>query len=584
MLQFLQKLATTSTTTTTATSPPATLPSAATTKPATVVSSAATSTTEATTKSTTAVASDSAKSTVGEVKAVRVGSRAERGSACLVKSGEEDSILRQACLKFVNGQLKSVNVVVEDIEEFRNGHLIILLLESLTHLSIKPHFIAPKTKEESLANWSASLKFLQSYGCSIRGAIPEDCYYGTQTTIISVLAIVLKHFQEMPAVTSALRKSIIIQNCSTPKETLPPAPSQPAPQLPPSVLQQLSQPSPSPQLPLGPAPAPPIPTVPLPAGFPSQPISSPPRPVPNAMEMAMQQKELFFSEWEKELKKRENEITGHEKSLAQREKDLDLLEDRLFRLEKSLEEREKALILRENNLITAKVQASNASCPIAVPSAPSTESGNASASGSTASSPAPPGYVDTIPQRKGGATLFGMLQRRLTRVEKPLPKVLNAASLSSAAQAANKHSELTDSSPALFRVTICGAESRGYENQIISLKYQPELTVKELLEQVCTRKMLRENDWVLKFVNVDVTCAPELTIGDLGVVALRLCPKSSNTVAASDLGALCDEFDAVVDTDTIPELSSSYAEKRNEALGLRQSTFDIATIQDAQTH
>jgi len=191
--------------------------------------------------------------------------------------------------------------------------------------------------------------------------------------------------------------------------------------------------------------------------------------------------------------------------------------------------------------------------------------------------------MDSVPQRKGGATLLGMLQRRLTRVERPNPKIIASATLNSAAQAANKQSELADSSPALFRVTICG-ESRGYESQTISLKYQPELTVKALLEQVCTRKMLKENDWVLKFVNVDVTCAPELTIGDLGVVALRLCPKSSNAVAASDLGALCDEFDAVVDTDTIPELSSSLAEKHSEALGMRQTTFDIASIQEGQSH
>lgn len=188
-----------------------------------------------------------------------------------------------------------------------------------------------------------------------------------------------------------------------------------------------------------------------------------------------------------------------------------------------------------------------------------------------------------MPQRKGGAALLGMLQRRLTRAERPSARVLAGATLSSAAQAANRQSELADTSPALLRVAVCGADGRAPEAQTVSLPYQPELTARALLAQVCTRKMLRPDDWVLKFVNVDVTCAPELTIGELGVVALRLCPRAGRAAAAADLAALCAAFDPVVDTDAIPELSSSLAERRSEALGMRQSTFDLATIQEAQS-
>ena len=502
-----------------------------------------------------------------------------RSSVCLVKSGagQEDAVVRDACLRFVNVQLRSVHAAVGSIDEFRSGHLIILLLESLTGLTIRPHHAQPRTKDECLANWSAGLKFLQSYGCSIRGAIPEDCYYGTETTIISVLAIILKHFQEMPAVTSALRKSIMIQTCAPPVAA--PAPAAAAPAASASTAAAAAA-----AVPRGSSAGA------LPEDFPQHPATRAPRPVlqPNAMEMAQQQKELFFAEWEKELKRREAEAAEHEAAVARRERDVAEREALLAQRARELDDREKALAIREGtNAPSAPAATATATTATAARARSRTPSpGRAS---SPSPSPQPAGTagagarVEGVPQRKGGAALLGMLQRRLTRAERPSARVLAGATLSSAAQAANRQSELADTSPALLRVAVCGADGRAPEAQTVSLPYQPELTVRALLAQVCTRKMLRPDDWVLKFVNVDVTCAPELTIGELGVVALRLCPRAGRAAAAADLAALCAAFDPVVDTDAIPELSSSLAERRSEALGMRQSTFDLATIQEAQS-
>lgn len=521
---------------------------------AAVATTAATTTTSATAAATTTTPETGRK----ETRDVREQKAGARSSVCLVKSGEgqEDAVVRDACLQFVNAQLRGAHVAVARIDEFRSGHLILLLLESLTGLSIRPHHAQPRTKEECLANWSAGLKFLQSYGCSIRGAIPEDCYYGTETTLISVLAIILKHFQEMPAVTSALRKSIMIQNCA------PIAPAVPAPTPAPSAATT--------------SPAAAVPKkVALPEDFPQHPVTRAPRPVlmPNAAEMALQQKELFFAEWERELKRREAEAAEHEAALAQRERDLAERAALLTQREQELAEREKKVL--------AAVPLAPAPAPaVAAPSSPQPQPPQQPQQ----QQPQQQQQSESVPQRKGGAALLGMLQRRLTRAERPNPRILASASLSSAAQAANRQSELADASPALFRVTICNNNSSSSgETQVVSLPYQPELTVRALLAQVCARKMLRAEDWVLRFVNVDVTCAPELTIGELGVVALRLCPRAGRAAAAADLAALCAAFDAVVDTDAIPELSSAAAERRSEALGMRQSTFDLATIQEAQS-
>ena len=567
-------------------------------QPPHVANSTATTTTAApTTAPAAAVAAANAPAaTTGTTpEPVRKEQRAgARSSVCLVKSGagQEDAVVRDACLRFVNVQLRSVHAAVSSIDEFRSGHLIILLLESLTGLTIRPHHAQPRTKEESLANWAAGLKFLQSYGCSIRGAIPEDCYYGTETTIISVLAIILKHFQEMPAVTSALRKSIMIQTCA-PAAAATTTTTTSAPVLQPNALQP-------PQPSRGSSTSTTEAKEALPEDFPQHPATRAPRPVlqPNALEMAAQQKELFLAEWERELQRREAEAAEHAAAVARRERDVAEREALLAQRVRELDDRERALALREGTTATATATAAQQPPAAAAAAAAATTTTRARsrtpspgrtsspspsptpAAASAASGTAPGTRVDGVPQRKGGAALLGMLQRRLTRAERPSARVLASASLSTAAQAANRQSELAATAPALLRVTVC---ARGGEAQVVSLRYQPELTVRALHAQVCTRRMLRPDDWVLKFANVDVTCAPELTIGELGVVALRLCPRAGRAAAAADLAALCAAFDAVVDTDAIPELSSSLAERRSEALGMRQSTFDLATIQEAQS-
>lgn len=65
---------------------------------------------------------------------------------------------------------------------------------------------------------------------------------------------------------------------------------------------------------------------------------------------------------------------------------------------------------------------------------------------------------------------------------------------------------------------------------------------------------------------MDVTCSLDLTVGDLGVVALRLV-KRSGEVGVADLGDLVDQFEpAVVDMERVPEISDE---------GLRVSTFRL---------
>jgi hypothetical protein len=89
-------------------------------------------------------------------------------------------------------------------------------------------------------------------------------------------------------------------------------------------------------------------------------------------------------------------------------------------------------------------------------------------------------------------------------------------------------------------VHIYGEEGSDlFQSQVITLRYQPEIDLKELLKQVCQRKRLKEDEWAFKFLNMDVTCSLDLSVGDLGVVALRLV-KRSEEVGVSDLGDLVD--------------------------------------------
>jgi len=420
--------------------------------------------------------------------------------------GDDTEADVRACLDFVNEQLSKRGTVVHDISELRSGVPLIHLLECLTDVKIAHYHEHPRCKEEELANWTIALKFLQLQGCTLQNSIPEDFFYGSVTTLLSLLAVIAKHFHDTPPIAKALRKSMLLRRYS--RRLHPPA-SDPATA--PTATTQQDQPA-----------------------KPESTTSAEATPSTEAIAALVKK--------EKELADKEAFLTSWERSLQQREEDL-LRRERLF-----------------------QQQLQSAPGPLGTsPSGPRLLQVPTGASGPAGRTPVSTGVPGST-----SANLFAMIQRRISRCERGLQRPVSMAT--------QPRAELgMEPPPGLIRVQIIGEATDSLQTQSVSFRYQPEQTVRELLKQVCAKKMLKEEEWSLKFMNMDVTCSGDLTIGELGVIALRMCKKKPGDIVASDLGSFCDEFEPAVDVEHAA--ASAHAEEDD---GLRRSTFNIEHIQESE--
>jgi len=98
------------------------------------------------------------------------------------------------CLEYVNRYVKMRGMHVDKIEDLRSGAVMVILIEQLTKKRAEPQYLNAANKNECIANWATVLRVLQERGCHIENDLPEDCYYGPQTTLVALVTLVAEHF------------------------------------------------------------------------------------------------------------------------------------------------------------------------------------------------------------------------------------------------------------------------------------------------------------------------------------------------------------------------------------------------------
>ena len=125
-----------------------------------------------------------------------------RSSLCAAPEAECAPATAAPVLAFVNARLAPRGLHAATLEDLRSGALVAALLETLTGRTVAPAegaagaatAGAPPDKRACLANWAAVLRVLQEHGCGIEHDIPEDCYYGPQTALVAVVALIAERF------------------------------------------------------------------------------------------------------------------------------------------------------------------------------------------------------------------------------------------------------------------------------------------------------------------------------------------------------------------------------------------------------
>jgi len=117
-------------------------------------------------------------------------------SLYLSKELECPQDLAAPCLDYVNKHVKARGIHVNKIEDLRSGAVMAVLAEELTKKRADPFYPNAANKKECLANWSTVLRILQESGCHMENDLPEDCYYGPQTTLVALVTLVAERFAE----------------------------------------------------------------------------------------------------------------------------------------------------------------------------------------------------------------------------------------------------------------------------------------------------------------------------------------------------------------------------------------------------
>ena len=120
------------------------------------------------------------------------GFSAPRSSLCLAKEVEPQVVA--PCLEFVNKHVEKRGLHVRSVEDLRSGYAMLVLVEQLTGKPAEPRHEHAASKSECIANWATVLRVLSECGCGIENDIPEDCYYGPQTTLVALVTLVAEHF------------------------------------------------------------------------------------------------------------------------------------------------------------------------------------------------------------------------------------------------------------------------------------------------------------------------------------------------------------------------------------------------------
>ena len=126
-----------------------------------------------------------------------------RSSLCAGPAAECAPATAAPVLAFVNARLAGRGLHAATLEDLRSGVLVAALLETLTGRAVVPADVsveaaaadgAAPDKRACLATWAAVLRVLQEHGCGLEHDIPEDCYYGPQTALVALVALVAERF------------------------------------------------------------------------------------------------------------------------------------------------------------------------------------------------------------------------------------------------------------------------------------------------------------------------------------------------------------------------------------------------------
>ena len=123
-----------------------------------------------------------------------------RSSLCAGPAAECAPATAAPVLAFVNARLAGRGLHAATLEDLRSGVLVAALLETLTGRAVVPADVSVDAaagtpdKGACLATWAAVLRVLQEHGCGLEHDIPEDCYYGPQTALVALVALVAERF------------------------------------------------------------------------------------------------------------------------------------------------------------------------------------------------------------------------------------------------------------------------------------------------------------------------------------------------------------------------------------------------------
>eukprot|EP01105_Mastigella_eilhardi_P012363 TRINITY_DN2834_c0_g1_i6.p1 TRINITY_DN2834_c0_g1~~TRINITY_DN2834_c0_g1_i6.p1 ORF type:complete len:698 (+),score=157.18 TRINITY_DN2834_c0_g1_i6:159-2252(+) len=503
------------------------------------------------------------------------------------------------CAEWMNSVLRPRNITVHTTsfaEEMKPGVVLVNLLEELSAVKIQPVQRHPSNQAEMTGNLETVLKFLQLNGCVVSNCIAEDLYYGDASIWTRFVGLVMRHYHTSTFYENTLRRRLLIRNTS--KRLLLPPPRQPPKpsrlQLELEQSQSQSQPPPEvpspPELPPPEVPPPPLgpppeePQLPPPElrsfSPPPQPAGSPPGgrvwgytkakspPLPNARQRQSQGSTvravtppttppmtLSISLPIPMLGAARVSPPSSPPSLSplNTSPPVPLLES----------PPPEHLLASSPPSVTSSPPLLSSSPPLTMPSPPVLASSPPLVASSPPLASSPPSLASGQGRKKGGATSWVSFASHLRNFHK-MDSLRHR--LASKSQQKVKQPE----APSFLHVVVAGAAAEELE-----LQYQPDLTVKQYVNLTCEKKKLNPRLYCFKFLQENVIVPMDVTLGDLGMLSLRLCPKAIGDVHAADLNALCDEVEAIVD------VSGSEAGSSMPSGMLRRGSHSSTASEDA---
>eukprot|EP01105_Mastigella_eilhardi_P023390 TRINITY_DN588_c0_g1_i1.p1 TRINITY_DN588_c0_g1~~TRINITY_DN588_c0_g1_i1.p1 ORF type:complete len:1246 (-),score=246.64 TRINITY_DN588_c0_g1_i1:200-3748(-) len=89
--------------------------------------------------------------------------------------------------------------------------------------------------------------------------------------------------------------------------------------------------------------------------------------------------------------------------------------------------------------------------------------------------------------------------------------------------------------PLMLRGTFDDAVARNDPLRLVAVKYEPSLSLQEIVEAMCQRKQLQAKDYELKLTGIELSFDPSAKLTDLaGVSEVIVCRKNGNTSGNSD--------------------------------------------------